>query len=362
MLISQNCFFDTEIKSIIHSLGKKMKCDICGAVDYCIDSKENNDEWEQIKDYLVQIREIYSEENILPKDFPESKKSNFAYIFSKEWRVVNNDLSEKQVTDVLKAFFDDDFDEKAKFGNRLVIDGNYLKENAILRDSSWDDFVQSLKHKNRFHSNFFNERVLERFCRCFQKYIPAKTEYFRGRISQSESGLTMPELEAPSPEFATAGRANSEGISRLYLADSVDTVLREIRAGVFDFVSIAKFSSKRTLSVVDFSALDIYSPFSMEIDMSVLAINKENLDNINKELGRPMRRSDNLLDYVPTQYLVDFIASIEGASPGTKMYDGVMYKSVMNPGGVNLAIFDKVNFEQLPGVNTLKINSVAYNV
>lgn len=360
MLICHNCFSDTEIKSIIKSLNKRSKCDICGKLDYCIDSETDLEEWAQIKDYLFQILEIYSSEDILPKDFPTEKMYTVSYLFSSRWRILNSDLNKNQTVRILKTF-GIDFNENKKIGNRLLLDKDYLRKNSILRDSTWNDFLQALKYKNRFHLKYFNEEILTSFFRCFQTNIPKNSEYVRGRISRSEKGFSLNELEAPPKEKATAGRANAERISRLYLADSKDTVLKEVRAGIFDFVSIAKFTTEKELSVVDFTALDIYSPFPMEIDMSVLDINRDNLENLNKELGRPMRRTDNLLDYVPTQYLVDFIESIRDKTTGKKLYDGVMYKSVMNPGGINLVAFDKSAFKIQPNIITIKIKSITYN-
>lgn len=359
MIICQNCFFDEEIKSVIISLAKENTCDICGAVDYCIDSEKDLEEWERIRDYLYQIKEIYTTERKLPKDFHDEKKYTLADLFSVEWKILSTTLSKAQTESVLKLFFGKDFSKNTRYGNMLLTDKEYLIDNSILKDTSWNDFVYSLKHKNRFHSNFFNEEKLQLFFRCFQDYVPIDKEYLRGRIANSESGLTIKEMEAPPEDKATSGRANAEGISRLYLADTEDTVLKEIRAGAYDFVSIARFKAVKKLTVVDFTALDRYSPFSLGIDISVLAVNKDNLENINKELGRPMRRNDNVLDYVPTQYLVDYIESIRDDS-GNRVYDGVKYKSVMNPGGENLAIFDKTSFTQQPNVTTLKVKAVSY--
>ncbi|MCH7927666.1 MAG: RES family NAD+ phosphorylase, partial [Candidatus Dadabacteria bacterium] len=54
-------------------------------------------------------------------------------------------------------------------------------------------------------------------------------------------------------------------------------------------------------------------------------------------LSKPLRRSDNKLDYIPTQYLSEFIKSLD--------YDGIEYKSSLNTEGYNLAIFNRDNFE-----------------
>lgn len=361
MIISQNCFYDKEIKSIIKSLNTQLICEIKHESDLCINSEINQNEWVHISEYLHQIKDLYSSKDLLPNDFPEDKLFSFPDLFIKEWKILNPEMNIEQIDSILKFFFRD-YKRNARFGNRLIVDKDYLEKYGILGESNWKNFVVSLKHRNRFHSNFLNSKVFENFCRCFEKHIPENAIYLRGRIAQSEEGFKKKELNAPPDDRATTGRANAEGISRLYLADSQETVLKEVRAGVFDYVSIAEFKSKRMISVVDFTALDEYSPFSMQIDMQVLSINKENLENINIELGKPMRRTDNLLDYVPTQYLIDFIESIHNEKTKKRIYDGVMYKSVMNLGGINLVIFEPSVFKQQDNIKTIKVSSISYNV
>lgn len=41
--------------------------------------------------------------------------------------------------------------------------------------------------------------------------------------------------------------------------------------------------------------------------MCGVALNKPVLQQIDEEMGRSVRSSDNHLDYIPTQYLCDFI-------------------------------------------------------
>ena len=60
-------------------------------------------------------------------------------------------------------------------------------------------------------------------------------------------------------------------------------------------------------------------------------------------MSKSLRRSDSTLDYVPTQYIVDFIKSIEHNDE--QEYDGIEYNSTTNPGGYNLAIFNPDLFE-----------------
>jgi hypothetical protein len=64
---------------------------------------------------------------------------------------------------------------------------------------------------------------------------------------------------------------------------------------------------------------------------------KKYLSKLEKELSKPIRRQDSELDYLPTQYLCEFIKSIG--------FDGVEFRSSLNPNGYNLAIFNDDNFE-----------------
>lgn len=73
------------------------------------------------------------------------------------------------------------------------------------------------------------------------------------------------------------------------------------------------------------------------IDNTVHAVNKRHLRKISNEIAKPLRRHDKPLDYLPTQYISDFIKSREFA--------GIEYKSTMKKGGFNLAIFDESLFK-----------------
>ncbi len=71
------------------------------------------------------------------------------------------------------------------------------------------------------------------------------------------------------------------------------------------------------------------------------------------ELSKPVRRQDVNLDYLPTQYLCEFIKSELG-------FDAVEYKSAMNPEGHNLAIFNDSKLECV-GAKFYKVNDLQYS-
>ena len=83
--------------------------------------------------------------------------------------------------------------------------------------------------------------------------------FFRGRISEEK--LKVSEMGPPPAHLATAGRANANGISCLYLAGDEITTLHEIRARDLDSISIGRFEAKYDLRLIDLAELDKISPF-----------------------------------------------------------------------------------------------------
>ena len=77
-------------------------------------------------------------------------------------------------------------------------------------------------------------------------------------------------------------------------------------------------------------------------------------------MGRVMRKSDDVLDYLPTQYIADFVKSITKKDSGESVYQGIEFRSVMNPEGFNLAIFTPDCFE-VTDIRMKRINHISYS-
>lgn len=56
------------------------------------------------------------------------------------------------------------------------------------------------------------------------------------------------------------------------------------------------------------------------------------IQTLQKEISLPIRKLDKQLDYIPTQYISEFIKSLG--------FDGVEYQSSLYSDGYNLAIFN----------------------
>ena len=357
MIFCSNCFCDIEIVSIIKSLNNIGTCPTCRKSGVFLYDTEKND---QLSNKFYELISIYSPIDSLPSDYPKSNLYMLKDELSVNWNIFNK-LSPAQVYDIVKVLSPELYSESPSSFNSPVgimekYDTDYLHENSILRTNNWDDFVNELKYKNRFHTSYINTRILEVFCSYIRKIYRAGELFYRGRISP-EAGYLKDEMGAPPREKAIEGRVNSAGISRLYLASDVDTTIHEVRASAFDIITVGTFKLKEDITVVDLKNIDKISPFIEDLNCLQYAINKEHLNKINDELGKTLRRSDSKLDYIPTQFISDFIKSITHANKAE--YAGIEYNSTMNPNGYNLSIFYPHIFECI-AAQTYRIDELTY--
>ena len=357
MIICSNCFCDTEIRSRIESRCQKGLCRVCNKSDAFIYDTEKEDYLKGIFDNIINI---YTPTFILPKGSVTARQTFLKDELLKNWTIFN-ELSSEQVYSIVKELSPDLYQESpdmfdSPIANMHLDDLDYLKENSMLKEFDWSQFVQALKHENRFHTNYMNTQILDVFCSYIRKPYKTGIKFYRGRIS-SASGFKVEDMSAPPEEKSLDGRANSAGVCRLYLANDEETTVHEIRAGAFDYITIGCFELQRDITVVDLKMINKISPFIEGLDALQYFINKEHLNKINIEMGRALRRSDGPLDYLPTQYIADFIQSI--THNGKHEYDGIEYQSTLNPSGYNLAIFHPELFDCV-SVKTYQIKELKY--
>ena len=333
----EKCFKDPELQAIVRENSLiKGKCDFCGNDNVQIyDLGKNTD----LKDSLESLLDVYTPVNEMEQDFPLEQADLLKNILHTKWHIFN--LSADGIYKFLRAAFPEKYQEQpALFDTPIGIDGcndkEFLQKFSILGSHQWEDFVKEIKEKNRFHTNIINKPVLKDILKVICKPYKAGTVFYRARIWNDKEGFTKKQMGAPPAIKASAGRANPEGISCLYLADSIETTLHEIRAGLYDNATVATFKLLKDIEVVNLAAIDKISPLQ-EIDCNMLAINLPHLGKIGNEISKPLRRRDSSLDYLPTQYISDFIKS-EG-------FAGIEYKSTMHKDGVNFAIFDEGLFK-----------------
>ena len=339
MRFCSHCLVDPELRPIVESLGQvERACPICNKRNAFIYDTDINS---NLTSHFEQLLEIYSPAHLLPHDYPDRERRLLVTELTDRWHIFSGKLNPTDVYHIIRGVCAEKYTNMpslfdAPIGIAELHDAEFLETHSMLRKNSWDDFVDSLKNHNRYHTNYIDLSFLERYCSFIRKVYKKGTVFFRGRIS-TEDGFSPADMDAPPSDKATAGRANSAGIRCLYLASDFETTIHEIRAGAFDYVSVGCFELSNDIVVVDLKAIDHISPFIDGCDFLEHAINKEHLNKINMEISRPLRRSDSILDYIPTQYIADFIKSI--TYNGVAEYSGIEYNSTMNPSGQNLAIF-----------------------
>ncbi len=355
MKIGIDCFSDNEIRSIIETSGELGHCDITNSYNVMVyDTVLNTSD---LSGYLSEIIDVYTPESELI-GFPESELKTIEDVLFTDWSLFK--VEPEKIKTIVKEICRDNYPNESKIyservGLEVLCNAAFLDDQCLTKQSTWEKFMSSLKTVNRFHSSDINLKQFEKMFENsnFQHTIKkGENDFYRGRISEKK--LDESEMGPPPANMATAGRANANGISCLYLAGDAITTLHEIRARDLDNISIGRFEAKYDLKLIDLAELDKISPFRVNdiFTYEWLAVNMPILKKVSSEIAKPLRRQDSELDYLPSQYIADFIKSLG--------YDGIRYRSTLNSGGINYAIFDKRKLKCI-SVDYLRIKGLAFD-
>lgn len=342
-----NCFKDSAIREIIQLYGTKGDCDFCSYKN--IEVYDISESPNMISEKITSLIQIYS-----PSE--QSDARFLKEILRDDWDVFSG--GSEGIRALLAALcpLDSDLDiDKDILEKKVAIeklrDIDYINEYGVARGLSWTEFSESIKHTNRFFSSKFNADVFSSFLTMVQKTYEEGTCFYRARISPDAKGFVSKEMFAPPVGKRTAGRVNPDGIGVLYLSTDEKTVLNETRVTAYDYVTIGTFKSKRSLRVANISEISRVSPFLYNDEFERFALNRKVFQEMAHEIAKPIRRNDSPLEYLPTQYIAEFVKS-EG-------YDGVEYESTLRKNGINLALFDE-SLVECVNVKTIEITNVEY--
>jgi len=218
----------------------------------------------------------------------------------------------------------------------------------------WDNFAKEIKEKNRFFlSEVIDMDMLDSVFERLAITYPSGTEFYRARVHEEK--LSLNELGKPPAYKTLPGRANPVGIPYLYVSESEKTTLYETRIALHESLTIGKFVTNEPISVVSLKSVLDFGPFEIMdrgFDLVDFIQFRTYLIKLGDELSKPVRKQDVNLDYLPTQYLCEYIKSKLG-------FDAVEYKSSMNPQGYNLAIFNDHKLECM-SANHYKVKDIIY--
>lgn len=316
------CFNDVELKGFINS-----NSNLVGNCDFTQNTDKPLVDVLELQGMFISLFDIY---NI------DADGKSIEQAIQDDWNVFNTNsgINIKEFLIAISDGLDDEYQELLYNPVRIFIpkETNELIEN-------WSSFKEEIKRENRF---FFNNKAN---LQSLENILPIRSYskgkiFYRSRISDNELGHPTEKMGKPPHKLAKSGRANPKGIPYLYLAQSIKTTMYEARATYLDYVCIGRFTLNEDIRVISLRTSYNVSPWT-DFSLEEYVKNKPFLDVLEHDLAKPLRRQDNELDYLPTQYLCEYIKSLG--------YDGVEYGSSLDEDGINLVVFND---------NVLTCNSV----
>lgn len=338
MYCCSNCFSDKFLKDYFSKESKIISsCSFCGSTNVRVVEPE------YLSDLFQIVIDIYK-----TSDSPEALF--LAELFQKDWFLFPDSLSFEKRNELIEGIC----------AGRVSLTEKYIPriKQIIDRTEQWNAFREELKHVNRFFPMKVpandNLRVL------FDSLILPKdenpSEIFRARINKRKLHYQVAEMGRPPDERATNGRANPIGISYLYAASDTLTAISEVQPYKGELVTVAKIQINTPKVIADLrDPKRTISPFGLEEEsLEYLYSEIPYLVTLGEELSKPIIPKEADLEYLPSQYLCEFIKSIGFA--------GVLYKSSLGE-GFNLALFDDTGLSFVEKTEYVVTgNNVRYNI
>lgn len=322
-----NCFHDSEIIGFILTNSTQTgNCDFCEQENIKIlDPRELEEAFQPIVSLLVPPGELGIElihgkavYDILLSHWKIFKLPNAG----KQKVLIDTILSNTRVTS--PYIFDSPVLIKPLYSNSIQVNHHELK---------WEKLAEEIKTKNRY---FLEETIdltlLKDLLSFLSRTYSAGKIFYRARVSTID-GYAIDQMGKPPGDRATSGRANPVGIAYLYVSTALETTLYESRSSYLDYISIGEFKLIEPLKII--SLRDVYSsvsPFLLGENLETFTAYQKYLARLGQELSKPVRRFDKELDYLPSQYLCEYVKYLG--------YDAIEYSSSLHEGGINLAIFN----------------------
>ncbi len=226
--------------------------------------------------------------------------------------------------------------EKAKRRAQLLTNYALEKDKKFVCNYSFQSDLKKIVNDDLMHNN--PDNLFEEYKEYFKtKTLPTKiidtdTVFYRGRIGNEviygaeddhSRSFILPYykhgIEAPPPIYTNGGRFNRQGISYLYLADTIETCLAEVHLQIGQNCSIGEFKCKEQMEVIDLTRFDN----DMEIETWL------------KILTQPVHNGTEHI-YNITRFLADIFQSINS--------NGIYFESVQAEGH-NIVCFDPSLFQ-----------------
>ncbi len=211
-----------------------------------------------------------------------------------------------------------------------------IEHKEFVWNYSFQSDLKKIVNDDLMHSN--PDDLFEEYKEYFlTKNLPTKTidtnkVFYRGRIGNEviygaeddcNRSFILPYyrsgIEAPPPIYTEGGRFNRQGISYLYLADTIETCLAEVHLQIGQNCSVGEFKCKNEIEVIDLTKF--YGDAEMEVWLKILT--------------QPVHNGTKHI-YNITCFLSDIFKSINS--------NGLYFESVQAEGN-NIVCFNSALFE-----------------
>jgi len=133
-----------------------------------------------------------------------------------------------------------------------------------------------------------------------------------------------PERMKPRAGYAREGRANSKGIPCLYLATHEKTAVSEVRPWIGEYVSLAQFTLKRDVRIVNCTFDDHKLKFFFNHEPEPGERERFVWQDIDRAFSQPVIADEDTAAYAPTQVLAEYFRE--------HGLDGIAYRSSVGGG------------------------------
>jgi len=354
----KNCFSDYAIKDFIESNDNVGTCDYCGSENIHICSVT------EVGEFIMEGIDRYYEDAANSVSY-ESAEGGYLLPTKDIYEILNYE----------EEIFGDALDDPTSLLHDLVSsDGTpYVKKDPygpLPGDPEeigyWDDFCETVKRKDRFTTFLKPGRSSQRdpskpstflfglaktFLPELIHILPPGTLIYRGRIGKEGQTFEHCEITSPPPEYSKNNRMSPAGISFFYGGLDPETCIHELRPDVNEIIIVGTFELIQPLFVLDLS--EKFNKWKSIFDPGYSRYYEEFykpfLRHFIGDISKPIRRTDNELEYVPAQIFTEFIKKInfrrqylnldENGKPTDVFLDGIMFRSSLKEGGINIVFF-----------------------
>jgi len=287
-------------------------CDFCGSANVALVEPS------KLADVFGLLINVYE---------PDTDGKTLVEWMKEDWQLFSHPRMDlPNAKDLLSEILDDGNIVRKGFAPSLAYQSEALAQWETLRDE--------LMYENRYFLNqeLNTNRLRDLLSRLIADEMPRK--WYRARIRIGDETIPIEKMGAPPKRLVSHGRANPPGIPYLYLGSRPETAVAEVRPHTGEVAYVADFTISDSATLVDLrNPRKLVSPFILEDASQIgqLRADISFLERLGEELTRPVLPQGAAIDYLPSQYLCEFIKK--------SRYDGVVYRSSVSD-GINLALFN----------------------